>query len=593
MTWTGKLCRIDLSSKTVLTEDIPQQVLIDYIGGKGLGVYLLRKEMDPTTDPLAEESAFVIATGPAQGVLPIAGRYCIVAKSPHTGIFIDSHVGGFLGPELKFAGFDAVIVTGRADKPVSIGIMDGDVKIEDASNLWGKTTLDTEDELKARLGDRTRVLTIGPAAENGVSYASTTSDYYRTAARGGIGLILASKRIKAICVRGTGVPKIPVAVKELRREITERAKESKLSGHLLPVQGTSWLVELASARDQLPTENYSKGEWGRASKIGGDAIENQYRGKIHPKPCYRCPLACSFVIETEWEERRVQHPEYESLALLGSNLGISDLDELLRLNHMCNELGLDTISTGSTISWFMECGRRGTIPEEFRGEKVDFGDAAGVRELIEKIARSEGVGRVLAGGVQRAAEVFGGGSERWAVHVRGLELPAWDPRGKLGLGLSYITSNVGGSHLRGWPSTSDFPDRSALDVVDSLIEQQDLKILKDSLIMCHFTHSIRPPLNIEDTARIFEALTGIPTTATDMRERAQRIWTACRQFNVDIWGETPPREDDTLPHRLLREPLPSGKAKGLTSFVSNADLEACLDVFYKKRGCDPEGRPLL
>lgn len=586
----GQLCRIDLTQSKVTTEDIPSKVLETFIGGKGLGAYYLYNEMDPTLDPLDPRSTFVLATGPAQGILPIAGRYCIVAKSPHSGIFIDSHVGGFLGPELRFAGYNAILVTGRAKHPVVIRVIDSEVTIEDAEDLWGRMTLDTEDELKRRYGQKTRIISIGPAAENGVSFASTTSDYYRTAARGGIGLLLASKNLKAIAVRGTKKIDIPEVVKLVSRDINMRAKESKLKGHLLPVQGTSWLVEIASARDQLPTENYSSGEWENATAIGGGAIEEKYRERIHPKPCYKCSLACSFVIDTEWSERPVQHPEYESLGLLGSNLGISDLDTLLKLNHRCNELGMDTISTGSTISWYIESCRRGIIPEKYADEYLSFGDGEGVLELVERIAYKQGIGEILSGGVKRASELLGG--EEWAVHVRGLELPAWDPRGKLGLGLSYITSNVGGSHLRGWPSTSDFPNRSALDVIDSLIEQQDLKILKDSLIMCHFTHSIRPALSIEDTARIFESLTGIPTTAEDMRMRAQAIWILCRQFNVKVWGDQSPRDGDYLPYRLMRDPLPSGAAKGCTSFVSDDDLEASLDLFYSKRKCDKDGRPL-
>lgn len=595
MTWHQLIIKIDLSTGIITKPKLSKSVLGNFIGGKGLGTYLLHKYMDPLLDPLDPQSVLVLSTGPAQGVMPIAGRYVIVTKSPLSGIYIDSHVGGFVGPELRFAGYDAVVVTGKASEPSVIVIKDDEISIEPAGAIWGDNTLDTEDKLKEKYPD-SKTISIGPAGENMVHYATTTSDYYRTAGRGGIGMIFGSKLLKAIVIRGTGSIDVhsPDKVAEIKREITQRAKQSKLNGHQLPKLGTSWLVSLSSARDQLPTMNYQRGEWERSDEIEGSSIEAAYSGKLQKKPCYKCSLSCAYVIDSDYEwanGRMIQHPEYESLALLGSNLGTSNLETILHTNHLCNTYGLDTISAGSTISWFMECKQRDAIPDEYLSEAIEFGDEEGIIALITKIANKKGVGKVLALGVKRAAEIFGNGSDQWAVHVRGLELPAWDPRGKLGMGLSYITSNVGGSHLRGWPSTADYPDKSVIPIIDSLIEQQDLKIIKDSLIMCHFTHSINPAFGFEDSAKMYEALTGIPSTVESMRAMAHNIWLLSREFNVQIWNGEAPRKTDILPPRLMNDPLPSGIAKGLTSFKSQEDMEEGLNLFYKKRNCTPDGIP--
>ncbi len=593
MSWHKKYIKINLTTGNISVEKIAESVLINFIGGKGLGSYLLYKYMKPTMDPLSPDSVFIIATGPAQGIMPIAGRYCIVSKSPLSGMFIDNHVGGFLGPELRFAGYDAIVVTGKASEPSIITVLDNDVKIKKATHLWGMNTLDAEDILRQEY-DNARVVSIGPAGENLVRIASTTSDYYRTAARGGIGMLFGSKNLKAIVIKGTQKLDIPEGIDVVRNNINSRAKESRKSGHQLPKYGTAWLVPIAAGRDQLPTLNYQRGEWEHIDIIEGKNIDKIFGERIKPKPCYKCTLACSHVIDTnyEWAEgRKIQHPEYESLGLLGSNLGITDLETILRLNHECNKMGLDTISTGSTIAWFMETTEKGVVPEKYKSEGIKFGDGEGAMKLVNKIANKSGVGKILAEGTRIASSIFGNNSDKWAVNVRGLELPAWDPRGKLGLGLSYITSNVGGSHLRGWPSTSDFPDKSAVPIIDSLIEQQDLKILKDSLIMCHFTHSIKPALTNKDTADIFSALTGIKTSEKEMRRKAQRIWILDRHFNIIAWNGEAPRKTDTLPYRLMHDKLPGGIAKGLTSFVSEDDMNKALDIFYEKRNCDKSGVP--
>ncbi len=591
MTWTRKLLRIDLSSGNIQKEDIPVNILENYIGGKGIATYYLNKEQDPRIDALDADNMIIIATGPAQGVLPIAGRYVIVTKSPLSGIFIDSHVGGYIGPELKFAGYDLIIIKGKAKVASYIEINNDIVSIKSAEHLWGKLSLDTEDALKKEVDAKSKIITIGPAGEKLVRFACVTSDYYRTAGRGGIGMVFGSKNLKAITIRGTNKFDKNEAVKNMIKDINDRAQASKDAGHLLSKLGTSWLVEISDARSQMPTLNYSAGEWENVDKIKGQTIME--KNKLIRKPCYRCSLACAYVLDTDYEwadGRRIQHPEYESLAMLGSNLGIDDHETLLLANHLCNLYGIDTISTGSTISWFIEAGKNGMVPEEYHDETLDFGEFDKILDLIRKIANKEGVGKVLAEGTRIASNIFNYDTDKYAVNVRGLELPAWDPRGKLGLGLSYITSNVGGSHLRGWPKTTEFPRISAIKIIDSLIEEQDLKLIKDSLIMCHFTHSIKPALNIEDTAKIMSVLSGKEFTAGDMRLKAQKMWILARDFNARI-DERTIREDDKLPDRLMKQPMPSGLAKGLTAFKSEDDLKLSLDIYYEKRNCNSDGIP--
>lgn len=592
--YAGKIALVDLSSARISYEEIPGRIVEKVIGGKGLGAWLLYRLVPPHVDALSPENAFIVATGPAQGVMPIAGRYTIVAKSPHTGLYLDSHAGGYVGPELKMAGLDALVVRGSSESPVWLQVEDGTVQIKPATSLWGKSTEETERALRERHDSRARVMSIGPAGERLVPISLVVSDGHRTASRGGLGALWGSKGLKAISIVGDREVSVadPSAVEELVQELRERARANRKKGHLLYRHGTSWLVNLASELDQLPVTNFQAATSEDAEKLSGYSIHESFGKRIRPKPCFKCSIACSFIIDGgfSWAEGAVQQPEYESLALLGSNLGIYDVEALLRFNHMCNVLGLDTISTGNTIGWFMESVERGVVPEQFSREFIRFGDVDGALELIRKIALREGVGALLSGGVRRASRAIGKGSEQWAVHVKGLELPAWDPRGRLGLGLSYAVTPVGGSHLRGWPTTSDIPDRPAKEVIPGLVEQQDLKILKDSLIMCHFTHSISPALSVVDTARIFSAITGVQIDEKGARKRADLIWKLTRMFNEREFVPRAPREMDVLPPRLMNDPLPSGRAKGKTSFISQEDFEESLTELYHYRGLTDDGK---
>lgn len=597
--WTGKLLRIDLSTQRISEETIPTKILHQFLGGKGLGTYYLYREVPPRCDPLAPENRFYLAAGPAQGTrIPITGRCTAVSKSPLTKLYIDSGIGGFLGPELKRAGYDLLIIQGTAEKPVWINISPEEHAIKDAKQLWGKTTHETELILR-REDSKTQVVSTGPAGEHLVKIACLTHNYFRNFGRGGLGTIFGAKKLKAIAIRGEKhtIP-TPNLKKEttLLKELSQRSRNAKQKGHALHFHGTPWLVEYSNTIGMFPTHNFQSSYFKEFEKISTENLEASVQRQMRRTPCEGCVISCAWTIKKrlEWASPEqtglVPIPEYETLGLMGGNLGIDDPLVIIQANHLCNNLGLDTISTGNVIGLLMEASERDLIPNEFKLEGLRFGEAASVVKLLPRIAFREGIGDRLANGVHQFAQDLGAKAEQIAIHVKGLELPAWDPRGKLGLGLSYATAAAGASHLRGWPTTTRPPNTTAVKVLHSLIEQQNLKILKDSLIICHFAHSISPKLTIKDCARILTTATGLPTTSQSITHIAERIWLLARMFNIREFEQSP-RHYDVLPSRLMNAPIPDGPTKGFTAFINQQDFEESLTQFYQRRGCSADGRP--
>ncbi len=597
--WLGKLLRVNLTDRRISEENIPPEVLRQFMGGKGLGTYYLYREVPRLADPLGPKNRFYLVTGPAQGTrIPIAGRCTAVSKSPLTGLYIDSGAGGYLGPELKRAGFDMLVIEGKSEQPVWLDISSDDTLIRDAKHLWGKTTHETE--LALRKEDKKRgVLAIGPAGERLVRFACLTHNYFRTFGRGGLGAVLGGKGLKAIAVRGhlesISTPD-PDQEKALSKLLINRSRAAREKGHNLHLHGTPWLVWRSNNNGMFPTRNFQTTHFEHHLKLSPDYLEGVFAQNRRRQPCERCPISCSWVITKTfpWAPQEVTGavavPEYETLGLLGGNLGIADTEAVIQANHLCNILGLDTISTGNVIGLLMELAQRGELPENYQKESVRFSNSQGVIQLISKIALREGLGDALAEGTMRFASRIGPQAAALAIHVKGLEFPAWDPRGKLGLGLSYATAAAGASHLRGWPITGEPPKISASSVLPSLVEQQDLKILKDSLIICHFTHSINPVLENKDCANIYNIVTGESSTEESVRRIAARTWLLARLFNIREYDEAP-RYYDKLPTRFMEEPVPSGPAKGLTAFVSRQDFEECLTELFQLRGCDKNGYP--
>jgi len=577
------LLRVDLSAGSARTEPVPDELHELWVGAKGLGAYYLAKELEPGIDPLSPENKLIFSTGPFQGTgISSAGRMAVITKSPLTGIFLDSYIGGDIGHAVKRAGYDLLIFEGAAEKPVYVHIKGEAVEVKDASALWGKTTHETERELKKVAGPKAEVVSIGPAGEHLVRIASPITRFRRAAGRGGSGAVMGSKRLKAVVVEGTlpFAPHDPNALKADTFGAIQSVKEDRQKGDTFLVYGTSQTPTYSSKIDRLPTRNYQSAEFEQAGEIHGEKFHAQYKME-GSACCAPCVISCEGRTEgAQRGEKRTERPEYETIALLGSNLGIADRESIMDSNELCNALGLDTISTGAAVSFAIECSQRGLIPEKYA-----FGDRRVPDELIPAIAHRKGLGDTLAEGVRRAAEILGGESWKWTAHGKGLELPAWDPRGKLGAGLAFATGDIGASHMRDEFTSKKPPLESALPVVPDLVRGQDWLAVRDSLILCAFATEYTGE---ERMAALYNSITGFGKTKDELIERGHAVWDLTRAFNV---REGVRRKDDTLSWRLLNDPLPSGKAKGAVSFVSEGDRQACLDKYYELRGWDADGVP--
>ncbi|MFW9778559.1 MAG: aldehyde ferredoxin oxidoreductase family protein [Candidatus Heimdallarchaeota archaeon] len=588
----GSILRINLSTMETRVEPLPKVVIQNFMGGNGLGAYLLIRETKPGFSPLGPENKVMLVTGPLQGTrVPITGRYAVITKSPLTHFFLATHAGGSIGPELKFSGYDAVILDGSSEDPCYITIGEDNVEFKDGKKLVGLSALEKERKIQRIAGEKTKVMAIGKAGEKKVKYACVTAEGFRNLGRGGVGAIFGSKGLLAIGINGPR-KEIPVAdpekVKELATDLRARVKAGREAKLPIYRVGTTNLVQVASKRDQLPIKNFTEGMLEDTSGIDHEAATKYPTKK---KPCFRCPLSCAHIYQYEFPFGEADHiigvPEYETLGMIGANCNL-DIDTTIEINYWANAYGLDTISLGNVLGWFMECSERGFVPDQYTNESLFYGDARGAIELIKKIVKRSGVGDILADGVQSAASAFGSPTEQFAVHVKGLEMAAWDPRGRYGLGLSYATAPMGASHLQGWPRTTKPPKQAGPitpEIVQTLHEEQDLKIVKDNLVICHFTHSIVPGLTLADGQALFTAVTGCET---DVRDIAQNTWAVSRFFNMREFGP-PVGKYDRLPYRLLEEPLPTGRAAGSRAFESLDDFNNGLQYLYKRRRCTQQG----
>ncbi len=586
--WNGKILWVDLASKTTRTEDIPSQVYENFIGGKGLGAYLLYRFLEPKTDPLGPDNILFFMTGPLQGLpAPNVGRWTLVTKSPLTGAFLDTHCGGPLGREIKNSGYDVVAVTGKSDTPITLVIKDDDVRFDDAEDLCGKGTQETTRILHERNPKGSAVYVIGPAGENLVLTAVGCCELAHQTGRGGVGAILGSKNLKGVIVKGTKkiASKHPESLREINKMVAKIWKEKE--GNDFKRFGTGSLVEIANERGQYPTRNWQNGFFEEYENLLPENYQHLKTGDH--LSCPHCILRCTHAYKIEDPSNPGSEVEstveYETLGLCGGNLGISDPVAVLRLNFLADDLGLDTISVGSTIGFVMDAFENGILTENEIGFPLRFGDAEGALKLMRKIAYKDGIGELLAKGVRLAAQEIGKGSEKLAVHVKGLETPAWDPRGKKGLGLSYATAAVGASHLRGWPQTTENPDSSALDVIESMVTERDTKHLTDSMIICHFTWNF--PLSREHKISLVNGATGLTYNSESISKFGQRVDTLTRLFNI---REGFSRKDDNLPPKFWAAQT-AGSAEGMKAFVDENDFERSLDMYYELRGWSSDGVP--
>ncbi len=596
--YTGKILRIDLTEKRSRVCDMEPEMPPLFLGGRGFNSKRLYDEVKPGIYPLSSDNKLFFATGPLVGTMfPTASRLNISAKSPQTGILGDTNAGGHFAPEMKFAGYDQIILEGRSRDPVYVFVSDGVVEFMDASHLSGKDVYDTDEMIKSDLADR-RVQTaiVGPAAENSVRFCGIFVNLMRAAARTGMGTVMASKGVKALAVRGTGAVKVaqPRRFEKLVEEI-----EEEIRGHeqYWPRRrmGTTRILLMANAAGFLPTRHYTAGVFEHAEKVSGERLAEEYNVKA--RGCFSCTIPCSrfYVVKKgRFRGHFGEGPEYEVLGSFTARVGNSDLDVALKANDMCNRLGLDALSTSECISWAMELYEKGLLSKsEADGLDLSWGNGETILALIEKIAERKGFGDVLADGSKAAAEKLGRGMDL-TMQVKGLDLIMADPRGLKGFGLGYAVASRGGDHLRSEPflELSDDPRRGEemFGIPDSTVRLayrgkgklvsyfEDWCAVIDSLEPCKNIMENMEILPFDRAAEIIEATTGLQLSAHDVRRVGERIVNIERAFNI---REGLRRRDDTLPRRFREETLPEGPSKG-----SVFEQEPMLDEYYTERGWD-------
>ena len=584
----GKILRINLSDSTIKEEEIPQDLMKLYLGARGLGSKYFIDEVDPGIDPLSPENKLIFAPGPLSGTTaPTGGRYDVITKGPLTGTIAASNSGGFFGAELKFAGYDMLIVEGKAEKPVYISIKDNEVKIESAHDLWGKDVHQTTDLLIEKFGDkRARVACIGPAGEKLVKFAAIMNEKDRAAGRTGVGAVMGSKNLKAIVVRGTKRVEVanPEEFKAVVKEKIDILKENGVTGQGLPTYGTKVLDNIINQNGLYPTRNFQTGVFEGTEPISGEALVDKYL--VRNKACFACPIGCGRVTKLP-SGLEGEGPEYETGWAFGADCGVSDLNAIVEANFICNKLGLDTISTGTTIAAAMELYEKGYLPKDMieKGPEPKFGNSEAIVYYAWAIGNRVGLGDKLAEGSYRFAESLG--HPEFSMSVKKQELPAYDPRGAQGHGLEYATSNRGGCHVRGYmisPEILGAPEKLDPQEIEGkdkwVMTFQDLTAVIDSAGLCLFTSFA---LGLSDYKDLINAATGFDYTDEELLRVGERIWNLERMFNIKA-GVGP--EQDTLPKRLLEEPMPDGPNKGHV-----VKLSELLPRYYKTRGWDEKGYP--
>ncbi len=583
--YRGTILRVNLTDQTIQKEALDLETAKKFIGGRGLGTKIMMDEVDPNVEPLSPENKLLFVTGPLTGTpTPTGGRYMVVTKGPLTGTIASSNSGGKWGAELKSAGYDVIIFEGKAEKPVYLAIEDDKVELRDASHLWGKIVDDTTEEILKEMPERTKVSCIGPAGEKLSLMACIMNDVDRAAGRTGVGAVMGSKNLKAIAVRGTG--KVELADEEELATVVKKHNkmlmENGVTGEGLPTYGSAILVNIINESGILPTHNFQTGQVDYAEEISGERMTEKYLKRKHP--CYRCPIGCGRWIELDGKEGG--GPEYETLWAFGSDCGVDNIEDIMRANFYCNELGIDTISMGATIAAAMELYELGLIDEsELDGMPLEFGNGEAMVEWTRRTGMREGFGDKMADGSYRLAESYG--RPELSMSVNKQELPAYDPRGVQGQGLSYATSNRGGCHVRGYLispeilATPEPIDRFSVEGKATWTKIfQDLTAVIDSIGLCLFTSFA---LGVTEYREMLNAATGQNLTDEELMEAGDRIWNIERLFNLEA-GIDP--QNDSLPKRLLEDPMPEGPSKGHVT-----DLKTMLPQYYKERGWSEEGIP--
>ncbi len=594
--YTGKILRVDLSQREARTEEVSVELAKNYIGGAGFGIKTLYDEVPAGTDALGPDNKLIFACGPLSGSdTPCASRMAVTSKSPLTGAVGMALTGGFFPAELKFAGYDALIVEGTAEAPTYVTI-DGDtVQFRDAQGLWGTNTSDCQQMIKDALKDQGyRIACIGPAGEN-LSRLACIINERRAAGRKGLGAVMGSKNLKAIAVRGHGEVAVadPEAYKAARSSFREHMRESPVLYSQFAKLGTPMVVDVVGAMGMLAAKNWrATGEFLPVDELGMEAGKAVTVGR---NPCQGCPVACSqlkLARSAPYAGIMAEGPEFESIYSLGTQCGVDNMDAVIAADRLCDELGLDTMSAGVTVGFAMELYERGALSAVDSGDlDLSFGNDRAMIALLEKMAYREGIGDLLADGVKEAADRIGGDASRYAMHVKGLELPAYDVRGAKAHGLNYATSYTGADHNRGYAFQEIFGipipkevDRFAVEGKGELCKwNQDIRTATcDCPTMCAFLLDMAvPAIAAENAAALLTSLTGVAFTAEEVFQVGERVNNLARAFSV---REGFSRKDDTLPDRVMNEPLAAGGSKG--HHIPQEDLDLMLDEYYTARGWD-------
>ncbi|MEM4004340.1 MAG: aldehyde ferredoxin oxidoreductase family protein [Desulfurococcaceae archaeon] len=607
--YKGKILRVDLTRKEAKVEELKRDWCKLYIGQSGFGAKILWEELPPKTDPLSPENIVVASTGPLTGTLvPCSGSISYQFKSPATNAWAETRSGGSFGPKLKYAGFDLIIITGKAEKPVYLWVHDGTCEIRSAEHLWGKTVHETTDIILREIGEpEASVACIGPAGEKLVKFAAIMNDYDRAAGRCGGGAVLGSKNLKAIAVYGEEEIEVANYDKfyEAVMEASEVMKKYFFQG-LLGTLGTIGLVNSLNAAGALPTKNFSTCFFPAADNVSGETLAEKYL--LKRRACFGCTIGCgrfSYVPSGRFMTPPHEGPEYETTDMVGVQTLQENLEAIIRANYLLNNYGLDSISTGAVIAFAIEAFERGIITEKDTGGlKLEWNNPEVLLKLIDQIAKREGFGDILAEGVKRAAEKIGKGAEDIAVHVKGLEVPAHDPRGESrSLAIQYAVSPRGACHMHpNWAGAWDFvpldhglkphglpwppPDKFAETGVRRGIGYKLIALhgeLAEMMGVCRFSLWGGEDFGLacltpKRLATLYSTLTGIEIDEFELMKAAERVWNLKRCFNV---REGLTRKDDKLPKRLL-EPIATGPTKG--QVIKNFD--ALLEEFYEACGWD-------
>lgn len=599
--YCGQILRVDLTKTTCEPEKLREDWARDFVGGKGLGVRYLYDVIPPGIDPYSPQNPVIFMTGPLTGtVASTMSRIAVVTKSPLTGTMSDSYSGSFFPAELKFAGFDGIVIVGRASTPTYLFAEDGHAELRDARDLWGRDVTQATDEVVLRCGgsgtsarDAPKVACIGPAGENRVRYAAVVFDKNHYAGRGGTGAVMGSKNLKAVAVRGTkhsqslAINSNPQFLEVVRNSIKRDIRENPDAESMIKF-GTPVVVDMCNDAGILPTRNFQTGVFPDADKINSDALVKQLLVK-HTTTCFSCSIGCRNITKVkdgEFAGLEGEGPEYETLGLGGSNLAIGDIRAILKFNQECSRMGIDTISAGNVVGWAMELYERGLITKaDTQGLDLSFGNTAAAVALPGIIALRKGIGDILAEGVARASVKIGRGSERYALHCKGQEFPGYDPRGSFGMALAYATSDRGADHNRAWPVASEAFGKmdpfTGVGKAELVVKDQIRTSVKWSMCACDFI-----PIDLPIIAELLSASTGRKHTEEDVRKIGRRIWTLTRLFNV---REGFSREQDVIPPRMYLDPLPDGNPKG--KVVPKEDFETMLSDYYKLWGWDDQGKP--